>query len=175
MEYCTTYLCTLSLFFGCQDCQGEKGVQFSLWRENPDENPDFRIFFSDLHIVPLNFLWGYNVCHVMVQCASFGGTMCHLGVQCVINPKKCEMWACSPRVIEKKVNSRHQRSQAVGGRRRSRRAGPTGLQKLLITSKFMSQKSARKLFRPARNVIMNAMQLLCTSKVYTRMTCSYLH
>ena len=29
-ENCTLYLCTPSLFFGYQDCQGEKGVQFSL-------------------------------------------------------------------------------------------------------------------------------------------------
>ena len=45
-ENCTLYLCTPSLFFGYQDCQGENGVQFSLWRENPDENPDFWIFLG---------------------------------------------------------------------------------------------------------------------------------
>ena len=60
-------------FLGTRIVKEKKGVQFSLWRENPDENPDFRIFLGvsnnvfenpGLHIVPPNFLWGYNVCHV---------------------------------------------------------------------------------------------------------------
>ena len=78
---CTTYLCTPSLFFGYQDCQGEKGVQFSLWRENPDDNPDFRIFWG-VQCVRKSWFLGFTHCtpkfSLGVQCVS------SLGVQCVI-------------------------------------------------------------------------------------------
>ena len=77
-ENCTTYLCTPSLFFGYQDCQGEKGVQFSLWRENPDENPDFRIFLGVQCVRKSGFTDCTPKFSLGVQSVSC------LGVQCVI-------------------------------------------------------------------------------------------
>ena len=80
---------------GARIVKEKRGYNFPYGGKIRTEIRRFSGFFSDFRIVPLKFLWGYNVCHVGGTTFPTWGTIRHLGVQCVIDPTNCEKCGCA--------------------------------------------------------------------------------